>query len=111
MGGFDVRLSGDYRLSESDEVSIEIQSTEYPLSVSFNNLDEEAGYLLLEIADGVEVGSHRIAEGKDIIISDESLYYVIHVDPESCSIPLLRVDASLKLIDYHVFFANHNLFA
>ncbi len=39
-GSFDVRLSGDYRLTESDEVSIQIQATEYPISVMITQSEE-----------------------------------------------------------------------
>jgi hypothetical protein len=75
QGAFDVRLAGDYRLSESDEVIIEIQSTEYPIIVKVSDLDEKGteGYVLKEIAGGKEIGSHRIVSGKDIVISNEGV--------------------------------------
>ena len=50
-GSFDVRLSGDYRLSESDEVSIEIQATEYPISVTITKLENGEEYEMVEIAE------------------------------------------------------------
>ena len=37
-GSFDARLVGDYRLSEDHEVSIQIQSLSYPLSVKITNI-------------------------------------------------------------------------
>ena len=66
-GSFDVRLSGDYRLSESEEVSIEIQATEYPISVMITQLENGEEYEMVEIAEGVEVKSHRINDAEKII--------------------------------------------
>ncbi|MBT8349182.1 MAG: T9SS type A sorting domain-containing protein, partial [Sulfurovum sp.] len=75
QGAFDVRLAGDYRLSESDEVTIEIQSSDYPVNVKVIDLNqnEVSRYLLKEIVGGMEVGSHRIVSGKDIVISNEEV--------------------------------------
>jgi hypothetical protein len=75
QGSFDARLTGDYRLSEFDEVTIQIQSSDYPIVVKVSNLDEEEamGYVLNEIASGIEVGSKRIVSGKDIVISNEEV--------------------------------------
>ena len=73
QGSFDVRLGGDYRLSESDEVTIELQATDYPISVTIENLNFNEEYVLVEISDGVEVRDHRIDEGQKIIISDKEV--------------------------------------
>jgi len=75
VGSFDVRLTNDYRLSESDEVTIEVQSANYPLSVTITDIsyEEGYGYLLQEISGGVEAGSHRIVEGVEIVISNEKV--------------------------------------
>jgi len=73
QGSFDARLSGDYRLSEIDEVTIQVQSSNYPLSVRVTDLNNEQGYVLQEIVGGVEVGSHRIVDGVEIVISNENV--------------------------------------
>ena len=75
QGSFDVRLTDDYRLSENDEVTIQVQSSNYPLSVTVTDLTnkEGYGYELQEIAGGVEVGTHRIVEGEKIVISNENV--------------------------------------
>ncbi|RKY95230.1 MAG: hypothetical protein DRQ13_07395, partial [Ignavibacteriae bacterium] len=74
-GSFDVRLTGDYRLSESDEVTIQLQSSNYPVSVTVTDLNYEQGYgyVLQEIDGGVEIGSHRIVDGVEIVISNENV--------------------------------------
>ncbi len=58
-GSFDARLVGDYRLTESDEVSIQLQATEYPVSIVITNLNSNEEYVLVEMANGVEVGNKR----------------------------------------------------
>jgi hypothetical protein len=73
QGSFDARLGGDYRLSESEEVIIHLQSSEYPVGVTITNLNNNEGYVLEEIAKGVEVGSHRIVEGERIVIANEEV--------------------------------------
>ncbi|MBE0572437.1 MAG: T9SS type A sorting domain-containing protein [Ignavibacteriaceae bacterium] len=72
-GSFDVRLMGDYRLSESDEVSIQIEATEFPLYVTVENLKIGEDYELVEISNGVEVGSHSIVDGEKIVITNEEV--------------------------------------
>jgi hypothetical protein len=72
-GSFDVRLAGDYRLSESDEVTIQLQATEYPVSVTVENLKNGEEYELVEISGGVEVGSHKINAGEKIIITNQEV--------------------------------------
>ncbi len=67
-GSFDARLSGDYRLSERDEVSIQLQASQYPISIVISNLNSNESYSLIEIANGVELESHKITEGSEIII-------------------------------------------
>ncbi|MCL4279755.1 MAG: hypothetical protein KJZ60_08745, partial [Ignavibacteriaceae bacterium] len=44
QGSFDARLKDDYRLTENDEVIIQLQAEEYPLSVSINNLNFNGEY-------------------------------------------------------------------
>jgi hypothetical protein len=72
-GSFDARLTDDYRLSESDEVTIQLQATEYPVSVTIENLKNGEEYELVEISNGIEVGSHRINSGEKIIIMNEEV--------------------------------------
>ena len=71
-GSFDARLVGDYRLSEGSEVSIQIQSASYPLSVKISNINLAERYVLWEIADGVEIGMHTIVDGTEIVINNQN---------------------------------------
>ena len=74
-GLFDVRIPGGYRLSESDEIEIEIQSDNYPLKVKMTGKNDgsAAGYLIKEFAGNVEVGEREISDGMEIIISNENV--------------------------------------
>jgi len=74
-GSFDARLTGGYRLSESNEVTIQVQSSNYPLSIAVTDLNYEEGYgyVLQEIVSGVEVASHTIVDGVKIVISNENV--------------------------------------
>jgi hypothetical protein len=75
VGSFDVRLTGDYRLSESDEVSVRIQSSAYPLIVKLRNVNPNKleGYVLKEIVNGEETDSYNIEEGREIIIRNKEV--------------------------------------
>ncbi len=75
QGSFDARLTGNYRLNESDEVTIQVQSSNYPLSITVSDLNYEEGYgyVLQEIISGVEVASHKIVDGVKIVISNENV--------------------------------------
>ena len=73
QGSFDARLGGDYRLSESHEIGIQIQTSNYPISLIITNLNLNEGYILQEIANGVEIGNHRIAEGERLVITNEEV--------------------------------------
>ena len=75
QGSFDARLTGGYRLSESKEVTIEVQSSEYPLIISATGLISKSGlsYILCEIVDGVEVGTHNLVDGERIVIGNENV--------------------------------------
>jgi hypothetical protein len=74
-GSFDARLKGDYRLSESDEVNIQLQTSDYPISVTVTKPSDKnvTDYVLEEIANGVEVGSHNIEDGVKIVISNNKV--------------------------------------
>ena len=69
-----LRLTGDYRLSENDEVTIQLQSSNYPFSITLTtpNIEEGYSYVLQEFADGVEVGSHKILGDEKIVISNKN---------------------------------------
>ena len=72
-GSFDARLVGDYRLTESDEVSIQLQATDYPVSIVITNLNSNEEYVLVEMANGVEVGKQKITAGSEIIIRNQEV--------------------------------------
>jgi hypothetical protein len=73
VGAFDARLEDDYKLTEKDEATINIQASEYPVRIKITNLNNGAEYKLVEIASGEEAGSHRIVNGEEIIIINESV--------------------------------------
>ncbi len=75
QGGFDARLTNDYKLSENDEVAIRIQSPEFPLSLKVTNPGSKAvsGYVLQEIANGVVVESHTIVDKEEVVISNANI--------------------------------------
>ena len=72
-GSFDARIAGDYRLSENDEVSIQLQASSYPVSVVITNLKDDGEYELVEISEGEEVGTHKVTEGEKIVITNEEV--------------------------------------
>ena len=74
-GSFDARLAGGYRLSESDEVTIEVQSSDFPLNISITGFSSkiEHNYILQEIADGVEVTTHNLIDGDKIVIGNKNV--------------------------------------
>ncbi|NWG27304.1 MAG: T9SS type A sorting domain-containing protein [Ignavibacteriaceae bacterium] len=72
-GGFDARIAGDYRLSESEEVEINLQAGEYPVKVRIENIDFSEDYKVIEILNGSEVGSHRINSGEEIVITNKEV--------------------------------------
>lgn len=73
QGSFDARLKDDYRLTENDEVIIQLQAEEYPLSVSITNLNFNGEYVLLEIVNGIEVNTHAINDGSEIFITNKEI--------------------------------------
>ena len=72
-GSFDARLAGDYRLTESDEVTIQVQSTQFPIKLTISNINSGESYLLTEMAKGAEVSSQKIIDGTEILISNEEV--------------------------------------
>jgi len=85
-GSFDARLTGDYRLRESNEVTIQIQASDFPLSLTISNINFEEGYVIREIANGVEVNSHKIIDGEKIIISNEQVT-MLKITKQQTSLP------------------------
>lgn len=73
QGSFDARIKGDYRLTESDEVEVELQSSAYPINVIISNLNSSENYVLIEVANKEVVGSHKIINGEKVIISNEAV--------------------------------------
>jgi hypothetical protein len=72
-GSFDVRFNGDYRLVESDNPLIQIQSSSYPMKIIISNLKSSSQYVLSEIVNDLEKNSHMITDGAEIIISDQNV--------------------------------------
>ncbi|MBK9099325.1 MAG: T9SS type A sorting domain-containing protein [bacterium] len=73
VGAFDVRLEDDYKLTENDEATIKIQASEYPVRIKITNLKNGVEYRLVEISSGEEAGSHKVVNGEEIIINNESV--------------------------------------
>ena len=69
-GSFDARLTGSYRLVEREEAEINIQANEYPLNVTITNLNSNEEYILIEMVNEVEAGSHIIKSGNKILITN-----------------------------------------
>jgi hypothetical protein len=71
-GAFDARFAGDYKLCDADSAEIFIQSSHYPLTVSFENLEIESGYRysLVEYQEYMELERHFIEEGTSIQITN-----------------------------------------
>ena len=75
QGSFDIRFAGDYRLSEDDEVTVKVQSSDYPLTVTISEFNNEgiSSYVLKEISDGLEVATHIINSDNEIVVSDQNV--------------------------------------
>ena len=85
-GSFDARLTGDYRLTESEEATILIQTSEFPINLTISNINFEEGYVIQEIANGVEVNSQKIIDGEKIIISNEQVT-MLKITKQQTSLP------------------------
>jgi hypothetical protein len=72
-GGFDARLVGDYRLTESEEATIQLQTSEYPIRLKVTNLNTNESYVIKEIANGVEAAAHKITNGTEIVINNKEV--------------------------------------
>ena len=72
-GSFDARLVGDYRLTESDEATLQVQTSDYPIRLKVTNLNTNERYVLTEIANGVEAARHKITNGTEIVINNKEV--------------------------------------
>ena len=71
-GSFDVRLPGGYRVSEEDNVTIELQTSNYPINITVTNLksSQKFNYILQEIVNGAVTATHSLVDGETITLSD-----------------------------------------
>jgi hypothetical protein len=73
IGAFDVRLNGGYKLVESEEVTINIQSSKYPVRVKIDGngkLSSTEGFIVKELSGGIEISSDMIKENQELVIND-----------------------------------------
>ncbi len=82
LGCFDARFEGDYRLIESDNGKIKIQSTSFPLAVTFKNItkspSENVSYVLQEKIGTKVIAEYTVSEGNTIYLRNAnitSLYF------------------------------------
>ena len=71
-GIFDVRFSGDYRICEGEEAIIQVQSSNYPLTISASNISLEEGfqYEIKEIIGGEEGKTYILDKDNTIEITN-----------------------------------------
>ncbi|OQY29372.1 MAG: hypothetical protein B6244_03940 [Candidatus Cloacimonetes bacterium 4572_55] len=76
---FDIRFSGDTRLTTADETVIHIQGVDYPLTISPDNLLDEygVGYAICEMMDHEEMRRHPLVEGEEIMISGSEITHLL----------------------------------
>ncbi|MFQ5583937.1 MAG: T9SS type A sorting domain-containing protein, partial [Calditrichia bacterium] len=69
-GAFDARFRGDYRISDTNDAVIQIQSSHYPLTIRCWNIpaEKEYQYVMTEIVGNVEVATHILREGSRVEI-------------------------------------------
>ncbi|MCP4709389.1 MAG: T9SS type A sorting domain-containing protein [Planctomycetes bacterium] len=70
VGSFDIRFSGDSRLTTAAETAILVQGAVYPLTIRARNLPVEygLGYAVEEMAGNRKISSFPLVEGSEIII-------------------------------------------
>ena len=66
QGAFDARFEGDYRIAAETDAVIQIQPSDYPLTVTASNLSGQ--YALEELVNGKAVVKHTLYEGKVLTI-------------------------------------------
>ena len=74
-GLFDARISGGYRLSESDEIEINLQSNNYPVKVKMTGSNDKSidGYLVKEYVGSIETGKREISDGMELLITNQNV--------------------------------------
>ncbi|MFZ0390512.1 MAG: M6 family metalloprotease domain-containing protein [Calditrichia bacterium] len=69
-GAFDARFSGDYRIAETENAVINIQSSAYPVKITIHNPapDNNFEYVITESSAGGEKQDHVLKEGEGVQI-------------------------------------------
>ncbi len=78
-GSFDIRFSGDTRLTTADETAIRIQGIDYPLTIKADNLPEEYGfgYIVKEMIGDQEIATHSLVNGAEIAIVNADITHLL----------------------------------
>ncbi|MCP4708241.1 MAG: T9SS type A sorting domain-containing protein [Planctomycetes bacterium] len=78
-GSFDIRFSGDTRLTTADETVIHIRGIDYPLTIRADNVPVEygLGYALSEMIGDVEVSRHPLLEDGEIVIANSEATHLL----------------------------------
>ncbi|MFZ0392032.1 MAG: FlgD immunoglobulin-like domain containing protein [Calditrichia bacterium] len=71
-GAFDVRFAGDYRIAESNEAIINLQSSAYPVSISADNLPVEKHYQYVLTESGTDK-VHVLKAGEAVQITSPAV--------------------------------------
>ncbi|OQY27121.1 MAG: hypothetical protein B6244_11600 [Candidatus Cloacimonetes bacterium 4572_55] len=76
---FDIRFSGNTRLTAADETVIRIQGVDYPLTISSDNLPDEqgVGYAICEMMGHKEMNRHALVDGEVIVISGSEITHLL----------------------------------
>ena len=77
-GTFDARFAGNYGMSDADEALIHIQASNYPVTITAENLTaamtlDDAQYVLVEVLDNEDGKTHQLTEGASISISNPAV--------------------------------------
>ncbi|OQY28343.1 MAG: hypothetical protein B6244_07495 [Candidatus Cloacimonetes bacterium 4572_55] len=76
---FDIRFSGDTRLTTGEETVIHIQGVDYPLTIRAENVpvDHGVGYVICEMRGDEEISRHPLVEKSDIVISNSEITHLL----------------------------------
>jgi len=74
-GSFDARFSDNYKINETEEALINIQSSNYPVTISCFNVPAEKGYqyVIKEIVANEETVTHKLQEGGSFSITNSQV--------------------------------------
>ena len=74
VGAFDARFSGDFRINETDNGIIRVQSKHYPIIIEAQNLpvDDQHQYVIEEVLPGQKVVKHPLIAGESVEISNSN---------------------------------------